>query len=117
MTQRQVFQLDDSKVQFLREFLSHPVIVEAMVIVKQECVPTQPLAIPGVDMCHLMAIEGAKAVGANQFFQKLSSLSARPIIADKPEHNPQHEAAIAQLLATGLYKDRTEIERLLKEQP
>lgn len=116
MTTRQIFQLDDSKVQFLREFLAHPVIVEAISIVKQECVPSQPMPIPGVDMCHMMAIEGAKSVGANKFVQQLTSLTTKAIPRDPMTENTDHETAIQSLLKSGVYKDRTEVEKLIKEQ-
>lgn len=103
MTSRQLFQLNSDKVAKLEQLLEDPLLIEALIIVKQECVPKEPRQVAGIDLRDVMAMEGAKALGADIFFNKLKSLT-------KVSHQKNSELdkeyivqARQKLFATGLY--------------
>lgn len=94
MTQRQLFQLNAEKVSQLEHLLDNPVLKEAFVIVRQECTPKAPTD-----------IEAAKSIGAEEFQNKLTSLTR---ISQKKLNDLDKEYIIQarrKLLSTGLYTE------------
>lgn len=94
MTQRQLFQLNADKVSQLEQLLDNPVLKEAFVIVRQECTPKAPTD-----------IEAAKSIGAEEFQNKLTSLTR----VNQKKLNDLDKEYIMQarrkLLSTGLYTE------------
>ncbi len=94
MTQRQLFQLNADKVSQLEQLLDNPVLKEAFVIVRQECTPKAPTD-----------IEAAKSIGADEFQNKLTSLTR----VNQKKLNDLDKEYIMQarrkLLSTGLYTE------------
>lgn len=94
MTQRQLFQLNADKVSQLEQLLDNPVLKEAFVIVRQECTPKAPTD-----------IEAAKSIGAEEFQNKLTSLTK----VNQKKLNDLDKEYIMQarrkLLSTGLYTE------------
>ena len=94
MTQRQLFQLNADKVSQLEQLLDNPVLKEAFVIVRQECTPKAPTD-----------IEAAKSIGADEFQNKLTSLTR----VNQKKLNELDKEYIIQarrkLLSTGLYTE------------
>jgi hypothetical protein len=94
MTQRQLFQLNADKVSQLEQLLENPVLKEAFVIVRQECTPKAPTD-----------IEAAKSIGADEFQNKLTSLTR----VNQKKLNELDKEYIIQarrkLLSTGLYTE------------
>jgi hypothetical protein len=94
MTQRQLFQLNAEKVSQLEQLLDYPVLKEAFVIVRQECTPKAPTD-----------IEAAKSIGAEEFQNKLTSLTK----VNQKKLNDLDKEYIMQarrkLLSTGLYTE------------
>ena len=94
MTQRQLFQLNADKVSQLEQLLDNPVLREAFVIVRQECTPKAPTD-----------IEAAKSIGADEFQNKLTSLTR----VNQKKLNELDKEYIIQarrkLLSTGLYTE------------
>lgn len=94
MTQRQLFQLNADKVSQLEKLLENPILKEAFIIVRQECSPKSPTD-----------IEAAKAIGAEEFQNKLNSL----IKINQKKLNDLDKEYIIQarrkLLSTGLYTE------------
>lgn len=94
MTQRQLFQLNADKVSQLEQLLENPVLKEAFVIVRQECTPKAPTD-----------IEAAKSIGAEEFQNKLTSLTR----VNQKKLNDLDKEYIMQarrkLLSTGLYTE------------
>jgi len=94
MTQRQLFQLNADKVSQLEQLLDNPVLKEAFVIVRQECTPKAPTD-----------IEAAKSIGAEEFQNKLTSLTK---VNQKKLNDLDKEYIIQarrKLLSTGLYTE------------
>jgi hypothetical protein len=94
MTQRQLFQLNADKVSQLEQLLDNPVLKEAFVIVRQECTPKAPTD-----------IEAAKSIGADEFQNKLTSLTR---VNQKKLNDLDKEYIIQarrKLLSTGLYTE------------
>lgn len=94
MTQRQLFQLNADKVSQLEQLLENPVLKEAFVIVRQECTPKAPTD-----------IEAAKSIGADEFQNKLTSLTR---VNQKKLNDLDKEYIIQarrKLLSTGLYTE------------
>ena len=94
MTQRQLFQLNSSKISQLEQLLDNPVLKEAFVIVRQECTPKAPTD-----------IEAAKSIGAEEFQNKLVSLTR---VSQKRLNDLDKEYIIQarrKLLSTGLYTE------------
>lgn len=94
MTQRQLFQLNADKVLQLEQLLENPVLKEAFVIVRQECTPKAPTD-----------IEAAKSIGADEFQNKLTSLTR---VNQKKLNDLDKEYIIQarrKLLSTGLYTE------------
>lgn len=94
MTQRQLFQLNADKVSQLEKLLENPVLKEAFIIVRQECSPKAPTD-----------IEAAKAIGSEEFQNKLISLTK---INQKKLNDLDKEYIIQarrKLLSTGLYTE------------
>jgi hypothetical protein len=94
MTQRQLFQLNADKVSQLEQLLDNPVLREAFVIVRQECTPKAPTD-----------IEAAKSIGAEEFQNKLTSLTK---VNQKKLNDLDKEYIIQarrKLLSTGLYTE------------
>ena len=94
MTQRQLFQLNADKVSQLEQLLDNPVLREAFVIVRQECTPKAPTD-----------IEAAKSIGADEFQNKLTSLTK---VNQKKLNDLDKEYIIQarrKLLSTGLYTE------------
>lgn len=94
MTQRQLFQLNADKVSQLEQLLDNPVLKEAFIIVRQECTPKAPTD-----------IEAAKSIGADEFQNKLTSLTR----VNQKKLNDLDKEYIMQarrkLLSTGLYTE------------
>ena len=94
MTQRQLFQLNADKVSQLEQLLDNPILKEAFVIVRQECTPKAPTD-----------IEAAKSIGAEDFQNKLTSLTK----VNQKKLNDLDKEYIMQarrkLLSTGLYTE------------
>lgn len=94
MTQRQLFQLNADKVSQLEQLLDNPVLREAFIIVRQECTPKAPTD-----------IEAAKSIGADEFQNKLTSLTR----VNQKKLNDLDKEYIMQarrkLLSTGLYTE------------
>ena len=94
MTQRQLFQLNADKVSQLEQLLDNPVLKEAFVIIRQECTPKAPTD-----------IEAAKSIGAEEFQNKLTSLTR----VNQKKLNDLDKEYIMQarrkLLSTGLYTE------------
>ena len=94
MTQRQIFQLNADKVSQLEQLLDNPVLKEAFIIVRQECTPKAPTD-----------IEAAKSIGADEFQNKLTSLTR----VNQKKLNVLDKEYIIQarrkLLSTGLYTE------------
>ncbi len=94
MTQRQIFQLNADKVSQLEQLLDNPVLKEAFIIVRQECTPKAPTD-----------IEAAKSIGADEFQNKLTSLTR----VNQKKLNELDKEYIIQarrkLLSTGLYTE------------
>ena len=94
MTQRQLFQMNADKVSNLERILDNPVLKEAFIIVRQECSPKAP-----------SDIEAAKAIGSEEFQNKLHSL----IRINPKKLNDLDKEYIIQarrkLLSTGLYTE------------
>ena len=94
MTQRQIFQLNADKVSQLEQLLDNPVLHEAFIIVRQECTPKAPTD-----------IEAAKSIGADEFQNKLTSLTR----VNQKKLNELDKEYIIQarrkLLSTGLYTE------------
>lgn len=94
MTQRQLFQLNADKVSQLEQLLDNPILKEAFVIVRQECTPKAPTD-----------IEAAKSIGAEEFQNKLTSLTR----VNQKKLNDLDKEYIMQarrkLLSTGLYTE------------
>jgi len=94
MTQRQLFQMNADKVSQLEKLLDNPVLKEAFIIVRQECAPKAPTD-----------IEAAKAIGSEDFQNKLNSL----IKINPKKLNDLDKEYIIQarrkLLSTGLYTE------------
>ena len=94
MTQRQLFQLNADKVSQLEQLLENPVLKEAFIIVRQECTPKAPTD-----------IEAAKSIGADEFQNKLTSLTR----VNQKKLNELDKEYIIQarrkLLSTGLYTE------------
>jgi len=94
MTQRQLFQLNADKVSQLEQLLDNPVLKEAFIIVRQECTPKAPTD-----------IEAAKSIGADEFQNKLTSLTR---VNQKKLNDLDKEYIIQarrKLLSTGLYTE------------
>lgn len=94
MTQRQLFQLNAEKVSQLEQLLDNPILKEAFVIVRQECTPKAPTD-----------IEAAKSIGAEEFQNKLTSLTK---VNQKKLNDLDKEYIIQarrKLLSTGLYTE------------
>lgn len=94
MTQRQLFQMNADKVSQLEKLLENPVLKEAFIIVRQECSPKAPTD-----------IEAAKAIGSEEFQNKLTSLTK---INQKKLNDLDKEYIIQarrKLLSTGLYTE------------
>ncbi len=94
MTQRQLFQLNADKVSQLEQLLDNPVLKEAFVIVRQDCTPKAPTD-----------IEAAKSIGADEFQNKLTSLTR---VNQKKLNDLDKEYIIQarrKLLSTGLYTE------------
>jgi hypothetical protein len=94
MTQRQLFQLNADKVSQLEQLLDNPILKEAFVIVRQECTPKAPTD-----------IEAAKSIGAEEFQNKLTSLTK---VNQKKLNDLDKEYIIQarrKLLSTGLYTE------------
>lgn len=103
MTSRQLFQLNSDKVAKLEQLLEDPLLNEALNIVKQECVPKEPRQVPGIDLRDVMVIEGAKAIGADSFYNKLKSLT-KVVINKNSELDKEYIVQARQkLFSTGLY--------------
>jgi hypothetical protein len=94
MTQRQIFQLNADKVSQLEQLLDNPILKEAFIIVRQECTPKAPTD-----------IEAAKSIGADEFQNKLTSLTR----VNQKKLNELDKEYIIQarrkLLSTGLYTE------------
>lgn len=100
---RQTFKQSESNRVFLQGFLDHPVVTLALSIVKQECSPSIPVAIPGVDYSAQMAVAGAKAAGAAEFLNLLQSLCDEPR-TNKVELFDSHAIqAIEKMVQSGQY--------------
>lgn len=114
MTSRQLFQLNAEKVVKLEQLLDDPLLNEAFNIVKQECVPKEPRQVAGIDLRDVMAIEGAKSLGADMFYNKLKSLIKVPIQKNSDLDNEYITQARQKLFSTGLYSvdEINEAERL-----
>jgi len=103
MTQRQLFQLNSEKISRLEQLLEDPTLREAFVIVRQECTPKAPTD-----------IEAAKSMGAEDFQNKLTSLTR----VNQKKLNDLDKEYIMQarrkLLSSGLYTEDeiVEAERL-----
>ena len=114
MEQRKLFQLNSEKVTELQRLLEHPVMKEALSIVLQESIPKEPKLIPGVDMRDIVALSGAKSMGAEDFYKRLHNLCR---VSDKVLRDIDKEYiqdARKRLFSTGLYtmEEITEAERL-----
>lgn len=103
MTQRQLFQLNADKLDRLTALLDDPVMREALVIVRQESFPKEPVLRPEADMRDVLALEAGKSIGANEFFHKLQSLAKRPQVKDSKLEQEYIKQARERLFATGLY--------------
>lgn len=117
MTLRQEFQLNSEKVSSLETLLNDPLLNEAFNIVRQECVPKEPRPIVGIDLRDVMAIEGAKSVGADMFFQKLKSLTKVSNQKNSELDKEYIVQARQKLFSTGLYSvdEINEAEKLSME--
>lgn len=105
MTARQTFQQNDGAVSFLREVLTHPIVIQALAIVEQETSVQKATPIPGVDYGMQMAINGAEALGASTFKKKLLSLIEKPIRIETNPNSAYVEQAIEKMVKTGVYTE------------
>lgn len=103
MTSRQEFQLNSDKVLNLDKLLNDPLLNEAFMIVKQECVPKEPRQTVGIDLMDVMVIEGAKSIGADMFYQKLKSLTKVSSQKNSELDKEYIVQARQKLFSTGLY--------------
>jgi len=114
MDEKKLFQLNSEKVLKLQELLNHPVLKEALNIVRQECAPKEPRLVPGIEMRDMIALEGAKSIGADAFYKKLQALTVvnNKVLRDIDKEYIQD--ARNRLFSTGLYTEEEikEAERL-----
>lgn len=112
---RQIFQLDEGKIQYLQDFLNHPTGKEILSIIFKECQSIPPIPTSGVSYAEMATYEAGRVYGWQAALSSFESLARKPIENDHPQE-AAHQFALHKLASSGVYS-REEIEQSIQNKP